>query len=165
GHTGHMGEVLDESNLWPIIEGLPDSIHTDCGEGGSQLSGGEGQRIRLARALNKPEVRLALLDEPFRGLDKPTRVQLMKTVREKWKDITVICVIHDVSEALQFDQVAVFEQGQIVEQGDPNALIETDGALSQLIKHETAVASEWLNNPNWRRISVKDGRIVEATRT
>jgi ABC-type bacteriocin/lantibiotic exporter with double-glycine peptidase domain len=165
GHTGHMGEVLDESNLWPIIEGLPDSIHTDCGEGGSQLSGGEGQRIRLARALNKPEVRLALLDEPFRGLDKPTRVQLMKTVREKWKDITVICVIHDVSEALQFDQVAVFKEGQIVEQGDPKALVETDGALSRLIKHETAVASEWLNNPNWRRISVKDGKIVEAPRT
>ena len=162
GHTGHMGEVLDDANLWPLIEGLPDSIHTDCGEAGSQLSGGEGQRIRLARALNKPDIRLALLDEPFRGLDKPTRQQLMHTVRRKWKDVTLICVIHDVSEALQFDQVAVFEQGRIVELGDPRQLAMKDGPLTDLLDHEEKVATEWLSNDGWRRISVVEGQIREG---
>ena len=163
--SSHMGAVLDDANLWPLIEGLPDSIHTDCGEAGSQLSGGEGQRIRLARALNKPDVSLALLDEPFRGLDKPTRQQLMKTVRSKWQDITLICVIHDVSEALQFDQVAVLEDGHIVEQGSPDQLLQQNGALVRLLNHETSVASQWLNNPKWRRISVKEGHIVEEPHT
>lgn len=163
--SGHMGAVLDDANLWPLIEGLPDSIHTDCGEAGSQLSGGEGQRIRLARALNKPNVNLALLDEPFRGLDKPTRQQLMKTVRSKFKDITLICVIHDVSEALQFDQVAVLEDGHIVEQGSPDELLQQNGSLVRLLNHETSVASQWLNNPKWRRISVKDGHIIEEPHT
>ena len=163
--SGHMGAVLDDANLWPLIEGLPDSIHTDCGEAGSQLSGGEGQRIRLARALNKPNVNLALLDEPFRGLDKPTRQQLMKTVRSKFKDITLICVIHDVSEALQFDQVAVLEDGHIVEQGSPDELLQQNGSLVRLLNHETSVASQWLNNPKWRRVSVKDGHIIEEPHT
>jgi ABC-type bacteriocin/lantibiotic exporter with double-glycine peptidase domain len=164
GHTGHMGEVLDEANLWPLIEGLPDSIHTDCGEAGSQLSGGEGQRIRLARALNKPDVTLALLDEPFRGLDKPTRQKLMTTVRKKWEHITLVCVIHDVSEAMQFDHVAVFEDGKVAEQGDPKELMKNkEGALQRLLDHETAVASEWLNNENWRRVSVAEGKIKETS--
>jgi ATP-binding cassette subfamily B protein len=164
-HTGHMGTVLDEANLWPLIEGLPDSIHTECGEAGSQLSGGEGQRIRLARALNKPDVTLALLDEPFRGLDKPTRQLLMKTVRQKWKDITIICVIHDVSEAMQFDQVAVLEEGQVIEQGTPTELLQQNGSLVRLLNHETSVASQWLNSPKWRRVSVHEGRIVERPHT
>lgn len=163
--SSHMGAVLDDANLWPLIEGLPNSIHTECGEAGSQLSGGEGQRIRLARALNKPDVSLALLDEPFRGLDKPTRQQLMKTVRSKWKDITLICVIHDVSEALQFDQVAVLEDGHIVEQGSPDELLQQNGSLVRLLNHETSVASQWLNNPKWRRISVKKGHIIEEPHT
>lgn len=162
GHTGHMGEVLDEADLWPLIEGMPDSIHSDCGEAGSQLSGGEGQRIRLARALNKPNVRLALLDEPFRGLDKPTRQRLMNTVREKWRDITFICVIHDVSEALQFDHVAVFDQGQIVEQGSAQELLERGSALNQLLDNENQVADRWLNNSTWRRMTMHQGKLEEA---
>ncbi|NQZ06770.1 MAG: ATP-binding cassette domain-containing protein [Algicola sp.] len=161
-NTGRIGNVLDEANLWPLIEGLPDSIHTDCGEAGSKLSGGEGQRIRLARALNKPNVRLALLDEPFRGLDKPTRMALMKTVREKWRDQTLICVSHDVSEALQFDQIAVFENGKIVEQGSPEQLLKNNGPLQRLLDFEASVATQWLGNANWRRVSVDQGKSTEV---
>ena len=161
-NSGQMGSVLDDANLWPLIEGLPNSIHTDCGEAGSQLSGGEGQRIRLARALNKSGVNLALLDEPFRGLDKGTRQQLMRTVRQKWQNITVICVSHDVSEALQFDQIAVLEDGKIVEQGSPEQLLAQDGALVRLLHHEQTVARQWLDNPAWRRVVVSDGSIQES---
>ena len=110
----------------------------------------------------KSDINLALLDEPFRGLDKDTRQQLMKTVRKKWEKITVICVIHDVSEALQFDQVAVLEEGRIVEQGSPEQLLKQNGALVRLLNHERTVANQWLDNSNWRRVSVKQGRIVEG---
>ncbi|MCJ8270156.1 MAG: ABC transporter ATP-binding protein/permease, partial [Psychrosphaera sp.] len=162
GQSSTIGNVLDEANLWPLIEGLPDSIHTDCGEAGSKLSGGEGQRIRLARALNKPNVRLALLDEPFRGLDKPTRMALMKTVRKKWREQTLICVSHDVSEALQFDQIAVFENGKIVEQGTPEQLLKNNGPLQRLLDFEASVANQWLGNSKWRRVSVNKGKSQEA---
>jgi ABC-type multidrug transport system fused ATPase/permease subunit len=88
----------------------------------------------------------------------------MSTVRKKWQNITVICVIHDVSEAMQFDQVAVFEDGKIVEQGKPEELMANDGALKRLLEHESSVASVWLDNDKWRRVSVDKGRIKETHR-
>ncbi len=163
GHTGHLGEVLDEADLWPLIEGQPDSIHSDCGEAGSLLSGGEGQRVRLARALNKPNVTLALLDEPFRGLDKSTRVQLMTTVRKKWQSMTLVCVIHDVEEAKQFDRVVVLDDGAIVQQGSPQQLLSQGGAFKQLLEQETQVAQDWLGSGRWRRIKVANGNINQAS--
>ncbi len=61
--------AIDAAELRRVIERLPNGLETPLGEGGGLVSGGEGQRVRFGRALLRPGVRLAILDEPFRGLD------------------------------------------------------------------------------------------------
>lgn len=76
-----LSRVLDVVDLTPLLEKLPDGLQTLLGEGGGLLSGGEGQRVRIGRALLRSGVRLAILDEPFRGLDPAARPDLLATVR------------------------------------------------------------------------------------
>src|SRR5207249_8550472 len=65
---------------------------------GGLLSGGEGQRVRLGRAILRPGVRLVILDEPFRGLDREQRRELLTRARRLWKGVTLLCITHDVGE-------------------------------------------------------------------
>ena len=76
-----IGNTLEEADLFGILERLPEGMQTALGEGGGLVSGGEGQRVRLGRALNRKDVRLAILDEPFRGLDRAKRRALLVAAR------------------------------------------------------------------------------------
>ena len=70
---GRIGEALDAASLKDVLRNLPDGLQTRLGEGGALISGGEGQRVRLGRTFAQRDVRLALLDEPFRGMDRDRR--------------------------------------------------------------------------------------------
>src|SRR5262249_29151631 len=70
-----MRDVLDTAALIPLLEKLPDGMQTPLGESGRVLSGGEGQRVRFGRALHRSQARLVVLDEAFRGLERPRRQQ------------------------------------------------------------------------------------------
>ena len=72
-----VGDVIAAARLRGVTQKLPQGLQTLLGEGGGLLSGGEGQRVRLARALLSPTTRLALLDEPFRGMDRTQRRALL----------------------------------------------------------------------------------------
>src|SRR5262249_24969250 len=63
---GLLGPAVEASDLRPLLEDLPAGLQNPLGEGGGLVSGGEGQRVRLGRALLRPEARLVVLDEPFR---------------------------------------------------------------------------------------------------
>ena len=117
-----MLQILDAADLRRVLERLPDGFESYLGEGGALVSGGEGQRVRLARAFLRPGTRLAILDEPFRGLDREQRRQLLRRVRALWKDVTLLCITHDVSETLGFERVLVMENGAITEDGAPSTL-------------------------------------------
>src|SRR5207244_4301417 len=86
----------------------------DGGDGGGLLSGGEGQRVRLGRAMLRPGVRLAILDEPFRGLDRERRRELLARARRAWPGATLLCVTHDVGETRAFGRVLVVDGGRVV---------------------------------------------------
>ena len=116
--SGSIESVIEAAELARVIERLPDGLATPLGEGGGLVSGGEGQRVRLGRALLRPGVRLAILDEPFRGLDIDQRHKLLERSRETWRDATLLAISHDIAEAMAFDRVLVLEDGQIVEDGD-----------------------------------------------
>src|SRR6185503_5349512 len=90
-----------------ILQKLPDGLQTSLGEAGGLVSGGEGQRVRLGRGALRTGARLAILDEPFRGLDRERRRTLMDRVRRWWKDATLLCITHDVGETLDFERVIV----------------------------------------------------------
>ena len=114
-----VGDVVNAAGLRPVLERLPDGLHTALGEAGALVSGGEGQRVRLGRALARSGARLAILDEPFRGLDRSARHELLAAMRRRFAKATLLFVSHDIEETLSFDRVLVIEDGSIVEDAAP----------------------------------------------
>ena len=119
--------VIAEADLRSVVERLPTGLQTPLGDAGTLVSGGEGQRVRFARALGWDAARLVLLDEPFRGLERERRKKLLLSARHKWSSATVLCVTHDMTEAMTFDRVMVLDRGRLVEYAAPERLA-SDGA-------------------------------------
>ncbi|MBS2016735.1 MAG: ATP-binding cassette domain-containing protein [Deltaproteobacteria bacterium] len=162
GRELDMTSIVERSELLDVLRRLPNGLESELGEGGRVVSGGEGQRVRLARAMTRPDADLVLLDEPFRGLERPVRERLMRRARELWKEATLLCVTHDVSQARAFDRVIVIERGTIVEQGAPEVLTAQGGAFQRLLVAEEKVHAERWNDPSWRKVRVASGAVVEA---
>jgi len=154
-------DVLDAADLSRVIERLPNGLQTPLGEGGGLVSGGEGQRVRLGRALLRPHVRLVILDEPFRGLYLEQRHTLLARSREIWRDATLLAISHDIAEAITFPRVLVVEQGRIVEDGDPCKLAcNPESRFHALLKAENAIRNEFWNGAEWRRLGLDHGYLT-----
>ncbi|MFP2923873.1 ATP-binding cassette domain-containing protein [Pyxidicoccus sp. 3LG] len=160
-----LSPVIASADLLSVLENLPDGLQTALGEGGALVSGGEGQRVRFGRALLRPDVRLAILDEPFRGLDRGKRSGLLARARQLWADATLLCITHDVSETRDFDQVLVVEAGQVLEHGEPEALAAQPGSRYRaLLDAEAQAKAEVWSDAAWTRARMEDGQVVTAPR-
>jgi ABC-type bacteriocin/lantibiotic exporter with double-glycine peptidase domain len=163
GPMAGLGEVLERAELTRVLASLPEGLQTPLGEGGARLSGGEGQRVRLGRALWQAGVRLALLDEPFRGLDRDQRGRLLGEARACWAGATLLCVTHDLAETRAFDRVLVIEDGGLVEDGSPADLAADPGSRYRaLLDAETDLKGLWGEDTPWRRLRLRDGRLHET---
>jgi ATP-binding cassette subfamily B protein len=152
--------LLESAELHGLLKKLPAGLQTELGENGSLVSGGEAQRVRLGRAMHKRGVRLAILDEPFRGLDRQQRRDLMVRVRKHWRDATLLCVTHDVGETLSFPRVLVVESGRIVEDGSPEDLVrQPDSTYRKLLLAEEEVREGLWSNNNWQHLHLRDGQL------
>ncbi len=158
-----IGRVLDAARLRELAQRLPQGLQGLLGEGGALLSGGEGQRVRLARALLAEDTRLALLDEPFRGLDRGQRQALLREARQWWAEQTLLCVTHDVADTLEFHRVLVVEDGRIAEDGAPLELAAGDTRYRALLTAEDRVRKTIWRDPAWRRVELREGRLLEET--
>lgn len=160
--AAHIGRAIDASLLRGVLENLPQGLQTKLGEGGALVSGGEGQRVRLARAMLRKNVRLVILDEPFRGLDREKRRQLLTRARELWRNATILCITHDIAETQSFDRVLLIEHGRIAEDGAPEELAALpDSRYSQLLEAEEQTRASLWSGRMWRRIRIHSGRIVQ----
>jgi ABC-type bacteriocin/lantibiotic exporter with double-glycine peptidase domain len=160
--TASLGSALQSAELLSVIETFPDGLQTTLGEGGGLVSGGEGQRVRFGRALLRRDVRLAILDEPFRGLDVERRALLLARAREAWRDATLLCVTHDMSEARSFARVLVIDGGRIVEDGAPESLANDPASrFAQLIAEQQRIEEQIRNSAAWRRFRLVDGTLRE----
>jgi ATP-binding cassette subfamily B protein len=156
-----IDEVIDAADLRRILERLPQGLGTPLGEGGGLVSGGEGQRVRLARALLRPNVRLVILDEPFRGLDIEQRKTLLSRARELWKDATLLSISHDISETLSFPRVVVIEEGRIIEDGRPTELAQqANSRFQSLLEAERAIREELWATTGWRHLKLEEGTLT-----
>ena len=156
-----LSDAIQTAELRGVLEALPEGHQTRLGEAGGLVSGGEGQRVRLARGLLRPGVTLALLDEPFRGLDREHRTKLLVRAREHFRGRTLLCVTHDLSETQGFDRVCVMDRGRIVESGSPQELAARERSrYRDLLEAESALESSW-NDPAWRRWEIRAGAIHE----
>ncbi|HET9638418.1 MAG TPA: cysteine peptidase family C39 domain-containing protein [Allosphingosinicella sp.] len=154
-----VGDVIAAARLRGVTQKLPQGLQTFLGEGGGLLSGGEGQRVRLARALLSPTTRLALLDEPFRGMDRTQRRALLAEARQWWAPVTLLCVTHDVAETMAFDRVLVVEDGRIIEDGAPQSLMARESRYRDLVDAEAAVGESIWKGDFWRRLTLSGGRL------
>ena len=154
--------VWEAADLYAVLDKLPGGLQARLGESGGLVSGGEGQRVRLGRALFRSGVRLAILDEPFRGLDRTKRHQLLANARQHWQAATLLCVTHDISATQDFARVLVLADGQIVEDGAPALLAaQPDSRYRALLAAETAVQRTLWAGTTWRRLWLADGQLVE----
>lgn len=154
-----LGPTMASAELRGILQKLPSGMQTRLGEGGALLSGGEGQRVRLGRAMLQADVELALLDEPFRGLDRGQRSQLLMNARRHWRDATLLCVTHDVGETLAFNRVLVVEAGRIIEDGCPAQLASSASRYKDLLDAEDSLRGGLWKSAAWRRIHISEGRL------
>ncbi|HEX5731650.1 MAG TPA: ATP-binding cassette domain-containing protein [Blastocatellia bacterium] len=160
-----LGAMIDCADLRRLLEKLPDGLQTTIGEGGALLSGGEGQRVRLGRAMLRPGVRLVILDEPFRGLDRERRRELLARARKLWSDATLLCITHDVGETTGFERVLVVDEGRIVEDGPPVELAARPRSrYRDLLEAEQVVREKLWASDEWRHLELDAGKLFEADR-
>ncbi len=163
GNGASDADVLDAADLTSMLERLPVGLRTPVGEGGTLLSGGEGQRVRIGRAFGRHGVRLAVLDEPARGLAHDQRRRMISTSRRRFSSATLLCVTHDVADTLDFERVLVLDRGHIVEQGSPQILSQMPSSrYRQLLDEERTVRRDLWLSAAWRRMTLKNGILHEA---
>jgi ATP-binding cassette subfamily B protein len=163
GATARLASALDDADLHGVLERLPDGMSTALGEGGALVSGGEGQRVRLGRALLRDAPKLVVLDEPFRGLDRGKRRALLARSRAAWQSATLLCVTHDVGETRGFDRVLVVDGGKVVEDGAPADLAAREGShYRALLDAEEAVRTGLWAGAGWRRLRLEGGMLREG---
>ena len=163
GDGDGFGAAIDTALLKEVLETMPDGMQTPLGEGGGLVSGGEGQRVRLARALMRPQARLVILDEPFRGVGRDDRNLLLKRCRRLWSRATLLYVTHDVRQTLSFDRVAVLEHGRLVESGRPSDLISVGaGHYAALLDADERARKTLWSGARWRRLWLEGGRLSEG---
>ncbi len=157
-----MGGIIDSVLLRHVLETLPDGLQTSLGEGGGLVSGGEGQRVRLGRAMLRDGTRLVILDEPFRGLDREKRRELLIRAREFWRGCTLLCITHDIAETQAFERVLVIESGRLAEDISPAVINEnSDSRYAQLLQAERDTHAAMWAAGFWLRARVHSGRIIE----
>src|SRR6056297_3533265 len=119
------------AKIHEFIEGLPDGYETTVGERGLKLSGGEKQRVGIARTLLKNPP-ILLLDEATSALDTETEREIQSELRAMGEGRTVITIAHRLSTIADSDTIVVLENGEIVEQGTHDELLSRAGRYAQL---------------------------------
>ena len=119
-------EVFEAAELayaTEFISKLKDGYNTVIGENGVRLSGGEKQRLSIARAILK-KTKIILLDEATSSLDAETESKIQKAINHLTKDKTSLIIAHRLSTILNSDKIFVLDQGQIIDQGNHDDLIK-----------------------------------------
>ena len=128
---GEVRAALMAAQCGDILEKLPKGIDTQLGPEGTYLSGGEQQRIALARAILK-DAPIVVLDEATAFADPENEALIQKAFTTLTKGRTVIMIAHRLSTVVGADKILVLEGGRVVEQGSHRELVETGGLYTRM---------------------------------
>lgn len=136
-----LQEAVDAACLTDFIKGLPLGLETKVGKEGIGLSGGEKQRIMIARAIYKRPLYM-MLDEATSSLDAENERQITDNLNTICKGRTLIVIAHRLSTVKNADQIIVLKHGEIVEKGSHSELVAAHGYYYELIKNQLELADE-----------------------
>ncbi len=138
-----MEKIIDAAKkacCHDFIMQLPDGYDTVIGEGGASLSGGEKQRISIARAIMK-DAPIIVLDEATANVDPENEAELMKAIDALTKEKTIIMIAHRLKTVRNADQILVIDSGRIAQQGTHDSLMQTDGIYRRFVESRREAAS------------------------
>ena len=127
--------ALQRANLDHFLETLPEGLDTMMGERGVRLSGGQLQRIAIARALYR-EPEFLVLDEATSALDSDTEKKVQIAIQRIKQDITVVAIAHRINTLVECDEIYVMENGEVVASGKHDELLETSPVFKRLVAKE-----------------------------
>ena len=125
-------QAAKDCGCYDFIMGLENGFDTQVGSGGGHLSGGEKQRISIARAMMK-DAPIIILDEATANVDPENEKELMEAVSELTQEKTVIMIAHRLKTVRHADQILVVDKGQIVQRGTHEELMAQDGIYRRFI--------------------------------
>ena len=129
-------EALEIANAWEFVKNLPLGLDTNIGDSGNKLSGGQKQRLSIARAvLKNPPI--MVLDEATSALDTESEKLVQKALENMMKNRTSIVIAHRLSTIQNAGLIVVMHQGEIVEQGKHDYLLEQDGIYRKLVEMQS----------------------------
>ncbi|KAK7747218.1 hypothetical protein SLS53_001471 [Cytospora paraplurivora] len=132
-------EACKLANIHDVIKGLPDGYQTLCGPNGNQFSGGQKQRLSIARALvRKPK--LLILDEPTSALDAESERLLQDGLEKAAKGITVIAIAHRLHTIRKANRIYLIEAGKCIEQGTHEELLQKSASYRSNVMHQTVAS-------------------------
>ncbi|XP_012731319.2 multidrug resistance-associated protein 4 [Fundulus heteroclitus] len=138
-HTDEeLWEALEEVQLKPVVEDLPGKLETVLAESGSNFSVGQRQLVCLARAILRRN-RILIIDEATANVDPRTDELIQKTIRDKFRECTVLTIAHRLNTIIDSDRILVLDSGSIQELDRPFTLLQNqDGALYKLVQQTGA---------------------------
>ncbi|MBQ6212703.1 MAG: ATP-binding cassette domain-containing protein, partial [Ruminococcus sp.] len=133
-------EAAKKACCHDFIMQLPEGYDTVIGEGGASLSGGEKQRISIARAIMK-NAPVIVLDEATANVDPENEAELIKAIDELTKEKTIIMIAHRLKTVRNADQIVVIKDGRIAQQGTHNSLMQQKGIYRTFVDSRREAAS------------------------
>ena len=129
---GEIIEAAERANIHDFIQQLPNGYDTIVGERAARLSGGQAQRLALARAFLKNSDFL-ILDEPTSSLDPQVERQIYKSIQQLVENKTVLLIAHRLSTVKKTDRIVIIDSGKIIETGTHTELLKRNGAYSKMV--------------------------------
>ena len=130
-----MEEAARIAQAMEFIESKPEKFASGISQGGTNVSGGQKQRLSIARAIAK-HPKICLFDDSFSALDYKTDVTLRKALSEKLRDATVIIVAQRISTILHADKIIVLDEGRIAGIGRHEELLASCGAYQEIARSQ-----------------------------
>ena len=126
-------EAAKKARCYDFIMALPDGFDTMIGEGGATLSGGEKQRISIARCILK-DAPIVILDEATASVDVDNESYIQEAISELVKNKTLLVIAHRLNTIRDADSIIVIKEGNIAEQGTHNELIALNGIYKNMVE-------------------------------